>query len=192
MGGMRRGRRLRLGLRIALFFFCLPRPRHSLVAISSVPPALVTEHLLPLPLLVFLSISSLVLFPISPSSPTCSTLSIHWNRTPQSRNQHRDPRSGKIRSNPVHTHGLSNYPSFILIQTDTLYFPSTPPRCVAGNRGNSTVLVTISDDLKIAIFFRLLTTYALPPLQRLHRRVEESMPLPLKRGSKRYSSPTLG
>jgi hypothetical protein len=103
--------RAEVRLRMALFFFCLPRHRRHLFG----SPALVTEHPLP-----FLSLFSYPFHPLSsfqtlPVPRPCCTVCInHCNRTPQSRNPHRDPRSGKIRSNPVHTHGLSNYPSFIL------------------------------------------------------------------------------
>jgi hypothetical protein len=126
---------MRRGLGMALFFFCLPRPRHSPTRrhlIGSL--ALVTEHLLLPPLLILVhpcfSIYS-SRCPLSrPSykmrSLLCVRSGIRIATAIEIRNR------GKFDQKPVHA-CLSNYPSFIhtyiFPRKLTPSIPPNPPRC---------------------------------------------------------------
>src|SRR5258707_9678208 len=95
-------------------------------------PALVTEHLFPLPVLVrpclpihFIPLSSFQTPYKVPSSPDLAAV----QTVPPNRKPHRDPRSGKIRSNPVHHTWplkLSLFYTYILSPPPELTF-SIPP-----------------------------------------------------------------
>ena len=169
--GMRRRRGLRL--RIALFFFCLPRPRHChplpLLAISSVPPPwlLFNVHLPPRFLFLFSysfhPLSSFQTHPVpQPCSPPSTGTELPSRATPIE-----IPDRGKF-DQILYIHMVKLSLIYILPgNCHPLFLSPTPPspRCLALPSYSSpvsarTVTVTlISDDLNTPIYFRLLTAF---------------------------------
>lgn len=117
-----------LRLRMALFFFSLPRPRPGRHLFGSLGPALVTEHLLPFPLLVFLSLYSIHFTPcpVSQTLPVPPTLlCVCMDRDPQSQ----PPTRSRIGENSIKTctHMASQIIPLLYIYIILLYLT----RCLA-------------------------------------------------------------
>lgn len=120
---------MRRGLGMALFFFCLPRPRHSPTRrrlIGSL--ALVTEHLLLPPPYIC---APLFFYPCPLSRLSYQNATLLSVRTGMRIATAIEIRNRGKFDQILYTHGLSNYPSFILTVAPELTssIPPNPPRC---------------------------------------------------------------